>query len=369
MSILRQVLVTAVLLGALGGGWWAYGHYGPAPEAASERRGERAITVVAEPVATRVLRERVEAVGTTRARQAIEIVPLDDGRLEELLFEPGDRVAAGQVLARLDADIQRADLAEAVASLEEKDLALERARTLRNTAAVAQATIDQLIAERAAEQARVDRAERRLADREIKAPFAGVVGLRGVDVGSRVSDATVLTTLDDLAEMEIGFQLPERLFARIRPGQPVTARAAAFPGREFTGTIRTIDSRIDRTARSFEVRAALPNPDLVLPAGMFVHLEVVLEERNALVVPEGAVVVEGETVYVFVVEDARARRRDVTLGQREPGFVEVTAGLEGGDMVVVEGIGRLRDGAPVRLRETPPATAAPLAGGGGRGPA
>ncbi|MFW5681133.1 MAG: efflux transporter periplasmic adaptor subunit, partial [Pseudomonadota bacterium] len=89
----------------------------------------------------------------------------------------------------------------------------------------------------------------------------------------------------------------------------------------------------------------------------------------ALVVAEGAVVVEGESVYVFVVEDGRARRRDVELGQREPGLVEVTSGLAVDEMVVVEGIGRLRDDVPVRLRETAPATAAPVAGGGGRAPA
>ncbi|TVQ29213.1 MAG: efflux RND transporter periplasmic adaptor subunit [Geminicoccaceae bacterium] len=374
MSALRQVLLTLVLVAVAGGGWWAWNEYRPADpaNAVGGPRGGGATTVIAAPAEARTLIERTEAVGTTRARQAIEIVPLDDGRLVELMFQPGDLVAAGQVLARLDADIQRADLDEARASLREKELALERARTLRATAAVPQASIDQLVAERAAAQARVDRGERRLADREISAPFEGVVGLRRVDVGARVTETTVLTTLDDLAEIEIAFQLPERLFARVRPGQVVTARAAAFGDEGFTGTITSIDSRIDATARSFQVRAVLPNADYALPAGMFVHLEVVLQERPAVVVPEGAVVVEGDAVYLYVVEDDRAVRRDVRLGQRELGVVEIRAGLDEGEVVISQGVTRIRDGVPVRVRapeaETP--SAAPVAiGGNGGAPA
>lgn len=365
MSPVRQVLLTLILAAAVGGGWWGWTTLVDAPGTAGGAdapRGGGATAVVTGTAETRTILERVEAVGTTRARQAIEIVPLDDGWLVEVDFTPGERVPAGHVLARLDSDIQRADLDEARALLEERELALERARTLRTTAAVAQATIEQLIAERAAAQARLDRAERRVADRVVVAPFAGVVGLRQIDVGSRVNDTSVLTTLDDLDEVEIAFQLPERLFGRVRVGQEVTARAAAFD-QPFTGRIVTVDTRIDATARSFEVRALLPNPDLVLPAGMFMHLEVVLQARPAVVVAEGAVVVEGDASYVYVVEDDRARRRDVRLGQRELGVVEVVAGLVAGETVIVQGTSRVRDGVPVRSlgvpAETPAAT--PLA--------
>ncbi len=375
MSTLRQILLTCLLLAAVGGGWWAWNEYGPGgTEAASGGpRGGGATAVMVGAPEQRTLLERVEAVGTTRARQAVEIVPLDEGQLVEILFAPGDNVEAGALLARLDADIQRADVEEARALLKEKDLALERARTLRSTAAIPQATIEQLEAERAAAVARLERAERRLADRDVKAPFSGMVGLRRMDVGARVTESTVLTTLDDLSEIEIAFQLPERLFGRVRAGQAVSSRAAAFGPDVFVGRIATIDSRIDATARSFQVRAILPNPDLALPAGMFMHLDVVLEERTALVVPEGAVVTEGDTAHVFTVEDGRASRRVVRLGHRELGVVEVLDGLDGGETIVVQGVTRVRDGVPVQPLEAPddgtPSAAPVVVGGNGGAPA
>lgn len=366
MNSWRQLLTTALLLAAIGGGYYAWTVY--APERARDERppGDVAVAVRAATVEKAELHNRVEAVGTTRASRAIEVVPLASGRVVELLFEAGDMVAAGAPLVRLDDDIERADLAEAEALLREKELALERARTLRSTAAVSQATIDQLVAERATAQARVDRAARRLADRVVEAAFAGTVGLRRVDVGARVDDDTVLTTLDDLEAMEVAFQLPERLFGEIAPGQSVQARSAAFQERVFAGAIATLDSRIDVATRSFAVRAVLPNPDRALPAGMFMHLELVVASRMALVVPEEAILVTGDRAFVFAVEEGRAKRTEVVLGQREVGHVEIVSGLDAGARVVVEGLQRVRDGVAVEVEE-PAAEGAPVAAADGAG--
>ncbi len=365
MSWLRQVLATVLLVAVAAGGFAAWQAYraefasGDSERALAAQSGTPVRVVAAE---RRLLDSRVEAVGTTLARQAIEIVPLASGRVVDILFEAGQVVAAGAPLVRLDDDIERADLAEAEALMSEMEVALDRARRLRTTAAVSQATIDQLVAERATAKARVDRAARRLADRLVVAPFAGTVGLRRIDVGARVDDETVLTTLDDLSAMEIAFQLPERLFGQVIPGQPLEARGAAFPDRVFTGVVETIDSRIDAATRSFAVRARLPNPDRSLPAGMFVHLDLVVRQRSALVVPEEAIVVVGDRAHVFTVVNDRARRTEVVLGQREAGIVEIAAGLAEGTVVVVGGLQRVRDGVPVSV-SGPDADAAPVATG------
>jgi membrane fusion protein (multidrug efflux system) len=255
------------------------------------------------------------------------------------------------VLIRLDDLAEQAEVAEAEAMRREAELALDRARKLRTNNTVAQATVDELEAAYAGTSARLDGVRKELADRTVRAPFAGVVGIRGVDIGARVDDETVLTTLDDLAEIEIEFSVPEIFFGRIRQGQTVEATGSAYPGRAFTGKIATIDSRIGQVSRAFRVRAVLPNPDLVLPAGMFMHVSVVLEERPAVLVPEQAVIAEGDSTYVFTVEDGRATRRKVELGQREAGKVEVLDGLAAGATVVRAGIQRLRDGAEVSLPE------------------
>jgi membrane fusion protein (multidrug efflux system) len=241
-------------------------------------------------------------------------------------------------------------------------VALDRACKLWTKNTVALATVDELEAAYSGTSARLDSASKQLADRTVRAPFAGVVGIRGVDIGARVDDDTVLTTLDDLAELEIEFSVPEIFFGRIRQGQLVEATSTAYPGRAFTGKIATIDSRIGQVSRAFRVRAVLPNPDLELPAGMFMHVSVVLEERPAVLVPEQSVLAEGDSTYVFTVQDDRATRRKVRLGQREAGKVEVLDGLDAGQSVVRAGLQRMRDGVEVRVLE-PAADAPPKPGG------
>jgi len=159
----------------------------------------------------------------------------------------------------------------------------------------------------------------------------------------------VLTTLDDLTELEIEFSLPEMLFAEIRAGQAVSARSAAFPDRSFTGTVATIDSRIDPVSRAFRVRAVIPNPEGILPSGMFMFLTLTLSETEAVVVPEEAIIVQAAETYVFTVDGARAKRRTVVTGQRREGVVAILSGMLPGEAVVTRGTQRLRDGSEVKI--------------------
>jgi membrane fusion protein (multidrug efflux system) len=352
MSVFKQLIVLAVLAGlAYGGyGYWrdtyrsedgdAQGAPGPGP-----------VTVELAVAATRLMQRTVEAVGTTRARRSIEIVPETDGRLVALDIAPGSQVAKGEVLARLDDAIQRADLTEAEAVLKEQTDTLDRLRQLRKTNAVSLAAVEEAVARLAEAQARVERARRRLDDRVITAPFDGVVGLTAYDVGARVTEGEVLARLDDLSEVEVEFCLPETVFAQVARGQPLIARAAAFPDRRFEGTISEVDSRIDPVSRSFLTRAIIPNPDRALPAGMFLSLTLVLDEAGRIVVPEEAIVFQAAQTYVFVAEDGIARRRAVTTGQRRDGVIAVTSGLAAGEAVVVRGLGRVRDGVPLDILE------------------
>ena len=361
MRLASQLAIALVITVVLGASGFVYHRLQADGEAAAAVGGGAAAVPVALAVAERgAIRERIEAVGTTLARQAVDIVPLTSGRIAEIAFAPGEQVEAGAVLVRLDDEAERAAVAEAEAALREAELALDRAKRLRANNTVAQATVDELQAAYLGASARVDAAKKQLADRTVRAPFAGVVGIRRVDIGARVDDETVLTTLDDLSEIEVEFSVPEIFFGRIRQGQPVSATSPAFPARAFSGRIASIDTRIGQVSRAFRVRAILPNPDLELPAGMFMHVEVVLEERPAVLIPEQAVVAEGNETFVFTIDDQRARRRPVRLGQRQAGTVEVLDGLEAGEAVVREGTQRLRDGVAVSIADpdgAPPAQA------------
>lgn len=349
MSIFKQLIILAVL-GGLAYGGYGYWHSTRGDiEAAQQNGGPRPVTVELAVAEARLMQRTVEAVGTTRARRSIEIVPETDGRLVALEITPGSRVTKGEVLARLDDDIQRADLTEAKAVLKEQTDTLARLRQLRQTNAVSLAAVEEAVARVAEAQARVERARRRLEDRVIIAPFDGVVGLTGYDIGARVTQGEVLARLDDLSEVEVEFGLPETVFAQVARGLRVTAHAAAFPDRRFTGTIAEVDSRIDPLSRSFLTRARIPNPDSTLPAGMFLSLTLVLDEAERIVVPEEAIVFQAAQTYVFVAEDGTARRRTVTTGQRRDGVIAVTSGLAVGDRIVVRGLGRMRDGVPLNI--------------------
>jgi membrane fusion protein, multidrug efflux system len=352
LAYLKQVISAAMVLLAAAGGYAAYDQLNanrPQPETRGEGRSAPAIAVETAEAEPREVTSSLEAVGSSLARQSIEVVALASGRVREIGFEPGQRVAAGDVLLKLDDEIERADLAQAEASLREATLSLERAETLRRQNAVSQSALDEAQTRRATAEANLDRANRRLADRTVRAPFDGIVGLRRIDAGARVSDTTVITTLDDLSEIEIEFSVSETLYGRIALGQTVVATAAAYPERRFEGAVSSIDSRIDPAGRSFKVRASLPNEDLALPAGMYMHVTLNLDRRMAVVVPETAIVPIGGKSYVYVINNGLAEQREVAVGDRQPGTVEVSTGLEVGDVVVVSGTQRLRNGAPVNV--------------------
>ena len=353
VAFLKQIIVISILAVAAVAGFIAYErNFRQAKEAGPAKSRQSAPAAVEiSPAEKRTIARRIEAVGTTRAYRSIEIVALAEGRIREINIKPGEQVQAGDVLVRLDDDIEKADLAEAEAMLLERTSALNRAQALRDRNTVSAATLEQLVANTKAAEAGMDRARRRLADRTVRAPFAGVVGLTSLHLGARIDDNTVITTLDDLESLEIEFALPEVLYGQAQPGLKIVATSAAFPGREFGGTVVSLDSRVDPTARSFKVRARLPNPDHGLPSGMFMFLALQLAAVDVIVVSEEALVAEGARSYVFVVADAKAERRAVKTGQREVGFVEVTEGIEAGEMVVTRGLQRLRDGADVRVLE------------------
>jgi membrane fusion protein (multidrug efflux system) len=257
-------------------------------------------------------------------------------------------VQAGQVLVELDRGQVAADLAATNAAFEESRSQFNRSKDLIATQVVSKSQYDQLEATMKANEARVQAAKARLEDTYIRAPFTGRVGLRRVSLGALISPGVVITTLDDISSIKVDFSVPENYLSQLRPGQNVTARTNAWPGRNFTGKLASVDSRVDPATRSVTVRAVVANRDAALKPGMFLTVSVAQDRHAALVIPEEALVPEQARQFVYVVNGAKVAKREVTLGRREPGFVEIAAGVAAGDTVVVEGTLKLRDGAAVR---------------------
>lgn len=315
----------------------------------------RVVSVVSAPIQRQVIQSVIEAVGTTKANQSVRITALSSGVVREILFREGQQVARGDVLVRLDDDIERADLAEARARLAEAQKALERSRSLRKRDAVAESAVEKLIAELEVARAERDRAVRKLADRTLTAPFAGKIGFSDIEVGSYLQANEAVATLDDLSKVMVEFYLSEKRYGQVHIGTDIRADAAAFSDRTFVGQITAIDTRINADTRSFRVRALVDNKDGVLPAGMFMHLGVILDgDGEGLVVPEEAVTVSGSEASVFVVvsqdEAQIVQRRTVVLGRRIYGGVEVLSGVKEGEEVIVRGIQKVRPGSEVKVQ-------------------
>jgi membrane fusion protein (multidrug efflux system) len=343
------MVVLCLLAAVAGGGWlWLGPTIGPAAEGGA---GPRPIPIRLAQVRQGEIRETVEAVATTRAAEAIHIVSAVDGRIETIAFTPGQRVKTGDLLVTLDSEVERAAVDEAAALLADARGQFERGQALAKTRSMADARVQELQASYLAAEARLAAASKRLAEREIRAPFDGVIGLREVSIGARVDDTTKITTLDSLDQLEVEFSVPEQYYGRVAVGAPIVATASNYPGREFKGVIASVDSRVDAVARAFRVRADLPNADLALPAGMFMVVEIVLDTRDALLVPEQAVLSQGRAAYVFRRVGDEVERVEVQLGQRRFGEAEIRSGLALGDEVAITGLQRLRDGSAVTIQE------------------
>lgn len=294
----------------------------------------------------------VEGLGTARANESIEVHATVAERIREIHFEEGEPVDAGQVLVTLVDTEARAEVASARARQIDSESALRRARELFERKAVSAAELEQLEAQRDADRAALDAAEARLAERVIRAPFAGRVGLRQVSPGSLVGPDTVITTLDDTDPIKLDFDVPETALARLAPGLPIEARSAAWPDTTFAGTVASIDTRVDPLTRSLMVRALIPNPEARLRPGMFMAVTLLRREVQALVVPEQAIVPEQSRQYVLVVDAAgQVEKREIRTGRRRPGQVEVLEGLAAGETVIAEGTQKVRPGQPVRVVE------------------
>ncbi|MFM2149897.1 MAG: hypothetical protein RLZZ187_2203 [Pseudomonadota bacterium] len=365
MRTLPQLAILAAL-GGLGAAWHIYGEqYGlPRPlalvglEAAAPTQQQRgpgggAVGVIVSPVRTATVVDRAESVGTVRARDAVTITAKVTGIVQSILFQEGQPVREGEQLVDLDAAALRAELDQARALFDDARSQLVRGRGLQAGQTIAAQRLETLEALTRQAEGRVRQAEARLQELRVLAPFSGRVGLRQVSVGALVQPGTIVTTLDDISRVRVEFSVPELFVARVRMGSPVVARSGAFGDRRFEGRVAVVDTRIDTATRTIRVISEFDNADEALKPGLFMTVDIELERRDgALLIAEEALDPIGDRNFVYVVRENRARRVEVRLGQRMPGEVEVLSGVSAGDQVVVQGIQRLRNDAPVRVVET-----------------
>ncbi len=320
-----------------------------APETQGRSGWNSAPKVIAEPVELQQLVDEIEALGTARANESVEIRPRISSLVDRIAFDEGQYVEAGELLLELESSEIVAGLALAEAALSESRSLYERNKSLSQSKAISASNLEQLLAQVKVDEAQVEAARARLANTRIRAPFAGRVGLRRVSPGSFVNTTTVITTLDDVKTIKLDFSVPETFLTVVEDGMRIEAQSIVFPDRVFEGEVASVDTRLDPVSRAVQVRAVLPNDDGALKPGMFLTVDLQRDQGEVIVAPEQSIVPEGTQQFVFVVNDGIVEKRAVTIGRRIPGFVVISDGLSVGEAVITEGTNKVRDGSPVEL--------------------
>jgi membrane fusion protein (multidrug efflux system) len=315
----------------------------------------------AKPPAVRVsavqvqpLADRIEALGTLVANESVDLTAKITETITKLNFSDGQRVKKGDVLATMNTDEAQALLEEAESTAGESLRQFDRTKQLSRQGAAAVSQLDE--ARRVYETARARQVaiQSRINNLTITAPFDGVVGLRNISVGALVQPGDLITTIDDDSVMKLDFSVPSTFLPVLVPGAAVEARARAFADKVFAGEIRSVSSRIDPVTRTVVARAEIPNPERLLKPGLLMTVQLSANERQAVVVPEEALLPAGRRNFVMLAEPGAegtvARKIEVTIGARQAGAVEILEGLQAGQTVITHGALKASDGAPVAIQ-------------------
>ena len=313
------------------------------------------VTVKASPVKVGTLSTDVSAVGTLLANESVMLRPEIAGRVVAIHFDEGQAVSKGAKLVTLDQSEYKAILAQSEAEAKLATRRFERSQELRKQNFISQEAVDESRSNLDRSAARRQETEVKLAKSELRAPFAGIVGLRQVSPGAYVKEGADIARLEDIDSIKLDFRIPEVYLGSLRPDQEVAVRVDAYPNQAFKGRIYALEPGVDEKSRTLLARARIANKDRKLRPGMFARVVLTLGTRDsAIVVPDQAIVPRGESVFVYRVVDGKALLTPVTTGARAPGEVEIVKGLSPTDVVVVDGQLKLQDGAPVTIIGEPP---------------
>lgn len=328
------------------------------------RGGDGPTQVAAVRIMPREFATQIEDLGVLEPRERVVLTANASDRVTGVFFEDGQRVAKGKTLMTLVNDEERAQLEAAQATYANAKLVYDRNQRLANNDAIAQLELERSKSAADAAQANVAGIQARLRDRVLVAPFSGILGFRQISAGAHVSPGQAVATLIDDSQMRLEFGVPSIYMNDLHIGLPVEATTKDIPGRVFTGQLTSIDNAVDPNTLAVKVRATLPNQDGALRAGTSMNVTLKSKPRQALSVPEISVIAEGSKAFVYVVDQTQqpsiAVKTELTLGMRQRGLVEVVSGLQSGDLVVTDGVLKLRPNAPIRINTV---SEAPLAGG------
>lgn len=308
---------------------------------------EQGIAVSMEVIRAERLGDRIATVGTVLANEEVELRSEISGKIERIFFREGSPVSKGEVLlkisdAELQAQLLRARYRQAIA--EEQ---AERQRQLFAKQQISQAEYDSAVNALNISRAEVQLIQAQLDKTEIRAPFAGVIGLRQVSEGSYLSPATPIAMLQDKRRVKIEFSVPEKYAGALKVGDEIRFSVQGAP-QTFAGSIYALETRIDQATRTLRLRALSPNPDGALIPGAFAEIGIALPEKEGLTIPAAALIPELKGHRVFLCVAGKAVSQSVEIGARSAERVQIANGVRAGDTLITSAILQLRPGMAVR---------------------
>jgi membrane fusion protein (multidrug efflux system) len=347
---LRSIVFLIISAAVAGGGWLFWQQQKAlkqAPAAAAKAKGAMPVSTAKVTKADYAL--DLLAIGTVAADESIDLSANVTETVTALHFEDGQQVKKGALLVELSAAEELAALSASKSQLTEHEREITRLQSLVKDGAAPEARLAERRTLADVAKQNILEAEARLADRRIVAPFDGWLGLRRISVGALVSPGTVIVSLDKIDVVKIDFSVPETYLGMIKEGTEIEASTEATRDRVFKGKLSRLDSRVDPATRAVAARAEVPNADLLLKPGMLVTASLRVEPRISLSIPERALVPIGSKTFVFTIAEDKAKRAEITIGRRKPGYIEVLKGLEENQLVVADGLVGLQDSMVVKV--------------------
>ena len=309
--------------------------------------GQKQLIVSTELVKNSKTRTILEFIGTAVSNESVDITSSITQKVSQINFSDCDFVKKGDVLVQLNVEKQKAVQKQAEINLQEQQRELTRLSSLKDKRIIAEKEYDLQNTKLQDAQAKLAEVEEEIKEGTIVAPFDGMLGIRKISVGSLLTPGTIITTIDDIKKIKVDFPVPEKYLSLINKDCKITATSIAIPNKKFYGVVQAISPRISPTSRSISVRGIIGNEEYLLRPGMMLNVIMQMQDRNVLLVPENSISNVGEKRFVF--DGNRVKQKEVEIGQRLSGFVEIISGLKAGDSVVTDGVVKISDGDIVEI--------------------
>lgn len=353
--MIKRLVVVIIALILVFGGIFGWKYYAAQQAAKMKAQPQPPATVSAAEVQVENWQPYLHSVGSLTATQGVYVSNEVAGQVQKIQFQSGQQVQQGDVLVQLDDSVDRAELQGLIAERRLAEVQFNRTAKLIKQKSISRSDYDAAQAQLQSAQANVASKRAVIEKKSIQAPFAGVLGIRQVDVGQYLAPGSQIVSLQQLDPIYVDFSIPERNLPQVSSGQAVRVRVQGYKDQLFEGKVSAINARVDSATRMVTVRATLANPDGLLRPGMFAEVRTVLPmQSGVLTLPRTAVSYAPYGDSVFVIEPQEGgkltvQRKQVQTGATRGGRVEILSGLEAGTRVVSAGQVKLRNGQSVRI--------------------